>query len=185
MLNELRSWNIPKREQSSIANSFLLTQKDFDTLRFFLKNPMRQIMETLYFTGIRVSELTNIRIEDCFEKKYHVEIYIFGKGGKDRKIFLTRNLWRRFNFVEGQKYLFETNTGNPFSRNYIYLRLREYGYRYLKKRVTPHMFRHTFATRKINQTGKIKAVSKYLGHTSAKTTLDMYCHQSLDYEDLF
>ncbi|OED36226.1 hypothetical protein AB834_03130 [PVC group bacterium (ex Bugula neritina AB1)] len=79
-----------------------------------------------------------------------------------------------FLIKEENYYLFETKTGKQQYRKYPHL-----------KKVTPHTFRHSFATSKIAKTGKIKAVRQYLGHSSSSVTLDMYTHQELSTTELF
>ena len=69
-------------------------------------------------------------------------------------------------------------------RDYAYRRISEAVLKATGKRFSPHGCRHTFATRAIEHTGKLKAVSQYLGHASVGITLDMYVHQSLQDEEL-
>ncbi|OED36228.1 hypothetical protein AB834_03140 [PVC group bacterium (ex Bugula neritina AB1)] len=86
---------------------------------------------------------------------------------------------------ERNTFLFETKTGKPQNPRYIRKIITQWGKRALLKNISPHTLRHSFATNKIAQTGKIKAFSQYLGHSSSSVTLDMYTHQELSTTELF
>ena len=81
--------------------------------------------------------------------------------------------------------LFCTSTGKHYTRQYVTNQIKKIGKAILGKKISAHTLRHSFATHKIAETGKIKGVSRYLGHSTSATTLDMYVHEELSPEELF
>lgn len=145
----------------------------------------RLILELLLATGIRVSELSSIKISDI--DMSNLEIRIFGKGKKERIVFfgkvckqtLDDYLSNSRNILLNNKkseYLLIDNLGN---------RLTTRGIRYIidnivkkaciKSKVSPHTFRHTFATIMLQEGCNIKSVQELLGHASLSTT-GIYTH---------
>ena len=140
----------------------------------------RLIIEMLYATGVRVSELVNIKVDDIdFNNR---RIRILGKGNKERIVYYGEYaeeiLKEYINSREKNKenYLFMNSKGN---------RLTDRGVRYIidnimerlsvKTHVTPHVLRHTFATDMLNNGCDIKVVQELLGHSSLRTT-EVYTH---------
>jgi len=114
-----------------------------------------------------------------------IKVRIMGKGRKERFIYLPTILYRAIcDCFKGTVRIFETRTGKPYSRSYVSGQIAKLGRYILEKRISAHTFRHSFATRKIRETGKIQAVSQYLGHSSVSITLNLYCHEELSAEDL-
>ena len=131
----------------------------------------------LYDTGVRVSELINIRINDIdFENK---TIKIIGKGDKERLVYFTSDAlavildYLREN---NKNYLFSNQKGTPITRNEVYNIVvkccEEAG---INKHVTPHMIRHSFATHMIINDADIMSVKTILGHSNVTTT-QIYTH---------
>lgn len=131
-------------------------------------------------TGIRISELINLKLADIDWKDG--KIYIRqGKGNKDRVLWLNREdraivkKWLDMRPVFSD-YVFCSLKGGPVNDRYI----RDFIERYaeqknIKKRVYPHMLRHTFATDLLENSGNIRLVQKALGHSSLLTTM-IYTH---------
>jgi integrase len=108
-----------------------------------------------------------------------------GKGSKERIIKISLELYQAIRQeYKGKKYLFETRNGNPMNDRNFDKEIRRLGKKVLQRPVSAHMLRHTFCTMMIEKTGKIQAVSTYVGHASVSTTLSLYCHQSLSDEEL-
>ena len=139
----------------------------------------------LYNTGARVSEIVGLR-GDNVKVNGHVELRLFGRGSKERIATITRELYGRIvaEFPQDGEYLFTTRSGNPFARTYITRAIDCAARRVLGRKVTAHVLRHSRATDLIATTGKIKAVSRLLGHASESTTLRYYVKQSLSEEEL-
>ena len=149
----------------------------------------RLILELLYATGIRVSELVNIKIEDInFSNK---EIFINGKGNKQRIACFGEFALEYINLFinDGRKKLLEKH-----KKNSEYLIINEKGNKIttrgieklmdnivkktdIKKKITPHMLRHSFATHLLNEGCDILTVKELLGHESLEST-QVYTHVS-------
>lgn len=142
------------------------------------------ILETLYATGMRVSELVNLNIEDIDLEKGLVKC--FGKGGKERiiplgdyaKESIQRYLEIRHTFKpkENERALFLNKKGERITRQGVWLIVKSYSQILnLPKKVSPHTFRHTFATHLLSHGVDIRIVQELLGHASISTT-QIYTH---------
>lgn len=144
------------------------------------------ILEMLYSTGIRVSELVNIKLKDIDLSSK--EIKILGKGNKERivlfgdvlkekiKLYLSK-CYNKFN-IKNKDYLFLNLHGNKINdrniRTIVDNNMKIAG---INKKISPHTLRHTFATHMLNGGADIKTVSELLGHESISTTT-IYTHLS-------
>ena len=142
-------------------------------------------IEFLWSTGCRVNEMTGVRIGDCKREGDIVDIRVVGKGNKERHVILTPSLFDKIrDYFRGEEYLFETQTGRRYVNRYISDQIRKLGRRTLGRTIAAHSFRHSFATRKIRQTGNLKGVSEYMGHSSTAITANMYDHNLLSAGDI-
>lgn len=149
----------------------------------------RLILELMYNTGIRVSELVNIKINDI--DLYNREIRILGKGNKERIVLFNESCLEYINgFInDGRKkilnknkiqneYLIINGHGKRLTTRGVELLLDKIlSKTFLKKKVTPHMLRHSFATHLLNDGCDILTVKELLGHESLETT-QVYTHVS-------
>lgn len=143
------------------------------------------MMDFLWITGCRVSEMTGIRIGDCTVEGDTVDILVVGKGNKHRHVMIRESFYQTIRaYYRGEEHLFETNTGGIYDRTYITKQISKLGRRVLGRRISAHSYRHSFCTRKIRQTGNLKGVSEYVGHSSTAITADMYDHNLLSADDL-
>lgn len=145
----------------------------------------RLIIELLYATGLRVSELVNVKVEDIDIKNR--EIKVLGKGSKERFVFFGEyaskylNMYlsnARNNLLNGKssKYLFLNNRGEQItSRGIEKIVIKIVDDAALKHHVSPHVLRHTFATDLLNNGADLKSVQELLGHESLSTT-EIYTH---------
>ena len=149
----------------------------------------RLILEMLFATGLRVSELSNIKIKDIdFSER---EIKIMGKGSKERFVFYNKEC-----AIVLDSYLKECRSKllNDKDSEYLFInhlgdKLTDRGIRLIidkivkksciKSKVSPHTFRHTFATMLLNEGCNIKSVQELLGHSSLGTT-GIYTHLTND-----
>jgi|SaaInlStandDraft_1057018.scaffolds.fasta_scaffold17549_2 integrase len=138
------------------------------------------IIQALFETGCRISELLGIRLSDCEPRDNHVVIRILGKGNKERQVYLkikTQSMARTF--FQGKTWLFESERGTPIFRNNIFRSIQRESQRAgLDGSIHPHTFRHSCAMhllkiRRLNP----KAVSEYLGHSDVSITLKTYIHE--------
>ncbi len=142
------------------------------------------IIEFLWVTGCRISETLGILLNDCDIGARRTLIRVSGKGAKERWIKIPTELYTRIRdrFV-GRWHLFE-HSEKQYSRTSVSYRIKVESLKYLHRDISAHTLRHSFATAKIAETGKIKGVSRYLGHSSVSTTLDLYVHEELADEEL-
>jgi len=173
------------KNSSAIGEDQILSKADIELLISQSPNRTGLIIRLLYSTGLRISELCGIKLNDC-KVNGNVEIRILGKGKKERKIRISKVLYQDIiETFHGKEYLFESATGKPLHDRNIDKELRRLGKKILgKEGIHAHLFRHCFASHKITDTNKIKAVSEYLGHSSTSITLDMYVHETLSDEEL-
>ena len=185
---------LPKINSNAIEVESLLSEDEINFLIRKVSKKLGVIIYFLYHSGCRISEAVNIKHSDIKKALNYYEITIKGKGDKYRKIKISHNLLNEIKEVyHGKVYLFETTQnktksitgGKPINRHYVSNQIKKAGNKWLEKDISAHTFRHCFATRMITSGKSIKAVSKYLGHSSVQTTLDLYVHDSLEFEDLF
>lgn len=168
----------------------LLDEPNLGTLDGYRDKTM---LELLYATGMRVSELVNVPMKNVDMKMQYV--IVMGKGSKERMLPLGRTalhyLERYLSVVRPQLLhgkpdaaaeLFVTGWGGPMTRERFYEIIVAYGKSAgISKRVTPHMLRHSFATHLLNNGTDLRIVQELLGHADISTT-QIYTH--LDVERL-
>lgn len=146
----------------------------------------RAILETLYSCGLRVSELVNLRFEDIFFDEGFIRVT--GKGNKQRlvpvspsvkkEITLYKDQIRRhMNIVRGnESFVFLNRRGVQLTRVMIFTIIKNLGNEVgLTKNISPHTFRHSFATHLLEGGANLRAIQEMLGHESITTT-EIYTH---------
>jgi len=161
----------------------------------------RAIFELFYSTGVRINELVNITLDKIDLKNN--EIKVFGKGRKERVVYLNNfalqklsnylNIRNEFlfdkknNFYKKNDFLFLNKNGNRLSERFIRILLDKYLKKAaINKKISPHSIRHSFASHLLQNGASIKAVQELLGHENISTT-QIYTHLNLkklkeDYE---
>lgn len=147
----------------------------------------KAIIELLYSSGLRVSEIINLKIKDLdFNNNY---LKCFGKGSKERivpfgelaKNYIFDYLNEREKNNIKSEYLFTTKKGEKLLRQEINNFLRVYSKKAkLKKKVHPHMLRHSFATHLLERGADLRSVQELLGHVDISTT-QIYTHLTKEY----
>lgn len=175
------------RPDQKVYSEEVLTETEIELLIKYSSTRTSLLIETLYKTGLRISELLSLTLSDCKTESKFTFFRLVGKGGKERRVFIPNELFTRIQKqFNGKKYLFETLNGKKIVRQYAWKEIHRKGLSILEKDIHPHTFRHSFATNTILKKGKdIKAVSQYLGHSTTSITADMYLHSQLEPKDLF
>ena len=146
----------------------------------------RAILETLYSCGLRVSELTNLKLSNIRFKEEYVKVV--GKGNKERfapigssaikflKIYINE-IRNHQNIKKGSEdIVFLNRRGNKLTRVMIFTIIKQLAEKIgIKKKISPHTFRHSFATHLIEGGADLRAIQEMLGHESITTT-EIYTH---------
>jgi len=146
----------------------------------------RAILETLYGCGLRVSELTNLQISDLFFEEGFIKVT--GKGNKQRFVPIS-SYTKKFIYIykneirthqepkkEASDILFLNRRGNKLSRAMIFTIVRRLAEKAgIQKKISPHTFRHSFATHLLENGADLRAIQQMLGHESITTT-EVYMH---------
>lgn len=145
----------------------------------------RAILETLYSCGLRVSELTNLKISDLYLDEGFIKVE--GKGSKQRLVPISPRAIReiqlyfmdrdRGKIKEGHEdFLFLARWGNSISRIMVFHLIKELAEAAgIIKNISPHTFRHSFATHLLEGGANLRAIQCMLGHESIATT-EIYTH---------
>ena len=151
----------------------------------------RAILETMYSCGLRVSEVVGLRLSCIDEVEGFVKV--IGKGNKERLIpigelaleTIARYIdeYRRFVEIEPgyEDTLFLGRRGRELTRQMVFTMLRRTAHEAgIRKQVSPHTFRHSFATHLMESGADIRVVQEMLGHSSVSTT-EVYTHLDQTY----
>lgn len=142
----------------------------------------RALLETLYATGIRVSELCQLNVHDVGEKA----VRVLGKGGKERIVPIGETALAAIDAYLGEyrddrgdhRPLFVTKRGKRMHRTGVWERVKYYARRAgIQKEISPHTLRHSFATHLLDHGADLRVIQEMLGHADIGTT-DRYTHLS-------
>lgn len=156
----------------------------------------RAMLETLYACGLRVTELINMRISNIYEKVKEDDlsfIKVIGKNDKERIVPIGEEAMKHINFYrnsvrnqlkipkEFENILFLNRRGKKMSRVMVFMIVKEAAAAAgIEKNVSPHTFRHSFATHLVEGGANLRAVQDMLGHESILTT-EIYTHLDNDF----
>lgn len=173
-------------QRQSVKLPVVLSGTEVDALLKAIANPRyRAIMMTQYAGGLRISEACSLRPEDIDSKRMVIRVRA-GKGGKDRYTVLSKRLLAflrdYFRQYRPKEWLFpgRTKTGHitpEAARRVLRLAATSAG---ISKKVTPHVFRHCFATHLLESGVDITTIRTLLGHGSLRTT-EIYTHVSVEH----
>lgn len=151
----------------------------------------RAILETMYSCGLRVSELISLKISDIFFDEGFIKIV--GKGNKERFVPIHFKAQKYINsYIESirshisivkefEDILFLNRRGKGLSRQMIFILLKELAMIInLNKKISPHTFRHSFATHLLKNGADLRSIQQMLGHESITTT-EVYVHLDTRY----
>lgn len=146
----------------------------------------RAMLEVMYASGLRVSELLALKLSQYSSSLNCLKIY--GKGNKERMVpigdyaleYLTKYLRevRDFNIGKKTDYVFLNKAGKVITRQYFWQQIKKYGeIAQIKKSISPHTLRHSFATHLLENGADLRMVQEALGHSKISTT-QIYTHVS-------
>ncbi len=183
-LEARKSWQSLPRFLSQEEVDCILEKPDLKTDRGIRD---RAMLEVLYATGLRVSELVGLRLSDV-----DLEVGVlncFGKGSKQRRVPLGRSaisylklyltVRRRLLDESRSERLFVDRGGREMSRQKFWMIIKRYGRLAGIDDVTPHMLRHSFATALLSNGADLRSVQMMLGHSNISTT-QIYTHVTDD-----
>ena len=187
--------SIPIPKQNKSLPHFLYEEEVENILRSInITTPSgyrnRIILELLWVTGMRISELSSLNYENLNLEQN--EIRVFGKGAKERIVLIPdKTKEGLINYIENVSDLIcktDKKANNPLFINYNGYRLQNQSIRkalkncleniHFTKKVTPHVFRHSFATKMLECGADLRIVQELLGHSSIKNT-QIYTHVSI------
>jgi integrase/recombinase XerD len=196
-----------KADPSELLETPKITRKLPDTLSIHEINKMiaaidvskpegarnKAMLEILYGCGLRVSELTELRLSNLSLNPEEEFIKVTGKGSKERLVPIggeaikALSIWIElirvhFPIVKGEEDLvFLNRRGKRLSRVYVFILVKQLAEIIgLKKTISPHTFRHSFATHLVEGGADLRAVQEMLGHESITTT-EIYTHMDREY----
>jgi len=197
--------NIISIDPSALTESPKTSRKLPDTLNILEINSMieaidlskpegmrnKAMLEILYGCGLRVSELTGLKISNLYLDIDFIKI--LGKGNKERLVPIGSDAIKFLRlFIDDirihiavkpgkEDFVFLNKRGNPISRVMVFLIIKDLAEKAgIKKNISPHTFRHSFATHLIEGGADLRAVQEMLGHESITTT-EIYTHLDRDY----
>ncbi len=150
----------------------------------------RAIIEVLYSCGLRISELTNLKFSDLFLDDGFIRVE--GKGSKQRLVPISSTAIKEINnYLLDRKLIdikkgsenmvFLSKRGTPISRIMVFHFIKQYAeLAGVKKNISPHTFRHSFATHLLEGGANIRAIQQMLGHEKITTT-EIYTHMDREY----
>ncbi len=174
---------IPREEIERLLNCiYTYSEKSSErTYKYWLRDTA--VVETLFATGARVGEISNLRLENVNLNTGLIKI--MGKGGKERYIpiavpkileILKKYYEQNATAIKRCGFFFVNGRGERYTEQSIRLMLKKYTKAAgIERNITPHMFRHSFATYLIEEGADISCVQRILGHSSIKTT-QIYIH---------
>lgn len=151
----------------------------------------KAILETMYSCGLRVSEVINLELSNVYFREDMIKVR--GKGDKERFVPIGASALRQIDLYiteerehqvvspKGKNILFLNNRGNGLSRVMVFYIIKDLAKLVgIEKSVSPHTFRHSFATELVNAGANLRAVQQMLGHESITTT-EIYTHLDKQY----
>ena len=165
--------NVKRRSRLPVV----LSKKEIESMIISTKNlNHRLIIQVLYSSGLRVSEVCNLKWEDVDFKRNLIHIKQ-GKGNKDRMVMLSPKVKKGLKSLDLSKdgFVFKTLRGGKYSIRSVQEIVQKAAVKSGLKKVNPHMLRHSFATHLLESGIDIRYIQKLLGHSKLETT-SIYTH---------
>jgi len=178
-----RFYSIERPRKQEKLPEVLSKEEILDMIERTLNIKHKCIISLLYSAGLRRGELLNLKITDIDSKRMLIAIHQ-GKGRKDRHTVLgekmLKNLRRYYLTYLPEIYLFEGPMGRNYSGESVLKIVRRAARKAgIRKRVTPHMLRHSFATHLLENGTDLRTIQALLGHNSSRTT-EIYTHVAIN-----
>ena len=174
---------LSEKEIDALINAIDLSQT-YNQVKIGERN--RAMLETLYGCGLRVSELINLKISDLFFEEGFIKVT--GKGDKQRFVPIVSITQKYINIYKNEvrshikikngfeDTLFLNHNGKQLTRAMVFTVIKQLAEKIgLKKRISPHTFRHSFATHLLQNNADLRSIQLMLGHESITTT-EIYVH---------
>ena len=151
----------------------------------------KAIIETFYACGVRVSELIDMKLSGYYPDIGFIKV--IGKNNKERiipigrdaiksiEVYLRQNTVKNIKIQKGQEdHIFLNRRGKKLTRIMIFHIIKDWQNAGIKKNVSPHIFRHSFATHLVEGGADLRVIQEMLGHESILTT-EIYTHMDTNY----
>lgn len=182
-LEEIR----PVKRDMNITSSKYMTKKEIDELIKISPPKLSLIIETLFITALRISELLKLRHDHMTEvkdgKKTYYEMRIIGKRNKENTVYISSDLYKRINKVFSSKVFLFEHDGRKYRREFITMEIKRFG-KILGKNISAHKIRHSRAMDLAERGVSLDKISKFLCHASIGTTAGFYLHSKPSLDEL-
>ncbi len=170
----------------SLTDSKFLSEAEVKLLIDKLPYKYSLIIQALYGTGCRVSELLSVKLKDCHLLKTHIEAKVIGKGGKENILIISKELFSKIQKeFKGKLFLFENvRLGKPISRQLVHRTLQRVGLDYLDRKIHPHQARHSRISHLLKNGKPLDAVSRFANHHDPSFTAKVYGHNRLTSKEI-
>ena len=178
IIGKKSEFNLPFYKKESKLPEVLNKKEVLDIINSTKNSIHRLIIQLIYSSGLRVSEIINLQPKDL-DIERNILVVRQGKGAKDRITLLSpllkEDLLKHLLKNSPKKYLFESNRGGKYSKRTIEEIISKISKKTTQKKVTPHTLRHSFATHLLENGTDIRYIQKLLGHKNLRTT-QIYTH---------
>ena len=185
-VNEVLASIKPLKRKMTVTESKYLNRREVDVLIAGSSERIGLIIETLFVTALRISELLNIKLSDCtpIRDGNVYEVRVIGKGNKQNLVYINKELYDRLRAFFNSKPFLIGHQKEKYRREYISKRIKDYGFKVLNKKIGAHTLRHSRAYDLMERGVSIDKVSKYLNHSTFSTTANFYLHTTPTLEEL-
>lgn len=176
---------VPKPSLSLSASKFL-SQKEVKKLISKLPYRYSLIIQALYGTGCRVSELLSVKLNQCESLKTHIEARIVGKGDKENTLILSLDIFNKIRKeFKGKVFLFENlQTQKPITRQLVHRTIANVGFAELGRKIHPHQLRHSRISHLLKNGKPLDAVARFANHHDPAFSARVYGHNKLTYKEI-